>query len=110
MEPDKLEKYKDKLLLMEKDILENIKSDASDEENPFEIDGDIVDRAEAYNSISLSEELSVSQKKMIIEIRKALQRIKDRTYGKCIVCNGDIEEDRLDAVPYAEKCKKHMNS
>ncbi len=109
MNSKKLEYYKNKLKTMENDILENIKSETIDEENPFEIDGDLVDRADAFNSATINEGLSASQKKMIEEIRRAYQRIKDGNFGKCSVCGESIEEERLEAVPYAEKCKKHMN-
>ena len=98
------------LMDMEHDILSNIESESVEEENPFEVDGDLVDRAEAFNSASVIEGLSSSQKKMIDEIRRALQRIKDSTFGHCSVCGLDIESDRLEAIPYADKCKKHMNA
>lgn len=109
MNTNKLKYFRKRLLEMENEILENIKGETSDEENPFEIDGDLVDRAEAFSSASVNEGLSASQKRVIEEIRRAIQKIKDNSYGKCIVCGLDIEEERLEAVPYADKCKKHMN-
>ncbi len=109
MDAKKKEYFRKKLAAMEKEILENITSETRDEENPFEIDGDLVDRAEAFNSASVNEGLSASQKKIIEEIRRALQRIKDNVFGKCTVCGSDIEAERLEVIPYAEKCKKHMN-
>ena len=104
-----LEHFRKKLLLMEREILSNIQSESAEEENPFEVDGDLVDRAEAFNSASVIEGLSATQKKMIDEVRRALQRIKDNHFGKCAVCDLDIELDRLEAIPYADKCKKDMN-
>lgn len=109
MNPERLKYFKEKLTSMEAEILENIKSETSEEENPFEIDGDLVDRAEAFSSASVNEGLSASQKKIIDEIRRAIQRIKDNNFGKCAVCTLDIEDERLEVVPYADKCKKHMN-
>jgi RNA polymerase-binding protein DksA len=106
----KLDHFKLNLLEMEREILSNIESESVEEENPFEVDGDLVDRAEAFNSASVIEGLSSSQKKTIDEIRRALQRIKDHTFGKCTVCGTDIESERLEAIPYADKCKKHMNA
>ena len=110
MTAEKIERFKKKLLSMESEILDNIKSETSEEENPFEVDGDLADKAEAFSSATVSEGLSTSQKKVIEEIRRALQRIKDGLFGKCVVCSSEIEEERLDAIPYADKCKKHMNS
>lgn len=108
MTPEKLEYFKNKLLELQEEILSNIKSETQDEENPFEIDGDLADKAEAFNSATINEGLSTSQKKILDEIRKSLQRIKDGTYGKCVICSEEIELERLEILPYADKCKKHM--
>ncbi len=110
MKRAKMEYFKKKLIKMENEMLENIKSETSEEENPFEIDGDLVDRAEAFSSATVNEGLSSSQKKIIEEIRRAIQRIKDNNYGKCTICGDEIEEERLEVIPYADKCKKHMNN
>ena len=40
------------------------------------------------------------------EIRDALERIDNGTYGHCAVCGQPIPEARLDAVPYATLCLK----
>ena len=109
MTPERLEYFKNKLLQMQEDILDNIIGETVDEENPFEIDGDLADRAEAFTSVTISEGLSSTQKEIIEKIRKALQKIKDGYFGKCSSCGNQIEDERLDAIPYAEKCKKHMN-
>lgn len=42
-------------------------------------------------------------------ITRALEKIKDGTYGTCEVSGERIEEDRLEANPAARTCKKHMN-
>jgi len=38
------------------------------------------------------------------EIEEALERMEDRTYGKCEACGDNIAENRLVAVPYARLC------
>ncbi|MCX7820340.1 MAG: TraR/DksA family transcriptional regulator [Brevinematales bacterium] len=108
MDQKKIAHFKERLLEMEKEILENIQSESYEDENPFDVDGDLIDKADVLSSASLTEGLSASQKKMLEEIRRALQRIKDGTYGVCQVCGSEIEEERLEAIPYADKCKKHM--
>lgn len=45
-----------------------------------------------------------SQKKMIVKIDLALDRIEKRTYGVCELCGKDIEESRLSAMPLAALC------
>ena len=38
------------------------------------------------------------------KIDEALGRIKDGTYGKCLLCGADIAEAALEAEPWAEHC------
>lgn len=38
------------------------------------------------------------------EIETALRRIDDGTYGLCVACGRRIDEERLEAVPYATLC------
>jgi len=42
-------------------------------------------------------------------VKEALQRIEEGTYGKCEINGEDIDEDRLMANPAAKTCKEHMN-
>ncbi len=42
------------------------------------------------------------------EIKDALGRIEDGSYGTCSVCGAPIEEGRLDANPAATTCMQHM--
>ncbi|OHD53681.1 MAG: hypothetical protein A2Y33_07100 [Spirochaetes bacterium GWF1_51_8] len=109
MTQEKLNHYEQKLLALQEEILSNIIGETSDEENPFQVDGDLADKAEAFSSVAISEGLSTTQKETLELIRKALQRIKNGNYGKCMACGADIESDRLEAIPYAETCKKHMS-
>ena len=41
------------------------------------------------------------------EVRQALRRIEDGTYGRCLVDGGLIEEKRLDAIPWTPVCSRH---
>jgi len=42
------------------------------------------------------------------DVKDALAKIKDGTYGTCEICGEQIEEDRLEANPAARTCKAHM--
>ena len=42
------------------------------------------------------------------QVRDALKRIEDGTFGKCLVDGGPIEEERLKAIPWTPYCKKHQ--
>lgn len=43
------------------------------------------------------------------DVKDALERIENGTYGVCEVSGEQIEEDRLEANPAARTCKAHMN-
>lgn len=45
---------------------------------------------------------------MLRDVRDALRRIDDGTFGRCIVDGGPIEEKRLEAVPWTPYCLKHQ--
>ena len=38
------------------------------------------------------------------QVRDALHRLQDGTYGKCTVCGRQIEQARLEAVPWTPYC------
>ena len=43
-------------------------------------------------------------------VKLALNKIKEGTYGICEANNHPISEERLDAIPSARTCKEHMNN
>ncbi len=53
-------------------------------------------------SEALQKETFASQ--TLTQVRDALQRIEDGTYGKCTACGREIEPARLEAVPWAAYC------
>ncbi|MFP4539631.1 MAG: TraR/DksA family transcriptional regulator [Candidatus Paceibacterota bacterium] len=42
-------------------------------------------------------------------VKNALARIEEGTYGVCSVCGEEIEEERLEANPAADTCLAHKN-
>ena len=45
----------------------------------------------------------------LLDVNRALKKIKDGAYGVCEVSGEQIEEDRLRANPAARTCKKHID-
>ena len=41
---------------------------------------------------------------LLTEIRAALERIEEGTYGLCVTCGKPITSQRLEALPYAARC------
>jgi DnaK suppressor protein len=67
-------------------------------------DASVADEAASEDFTDAELDASVLQ-----QIRDALRRIDDGTYGRCLVDGGPIEPKRLDAVPWAAYCIKHQN-
>lgn len=44
----------------------------------------------------------------IQEVQAALNRIESGTYGKCEICQKSIDEERLEAIPWAKTCAEHQ--
>lgn len=53
--------------------------------------------------------LLVEAKQGLTYVNNALSRIENGTYGECTVCGEDIEDKRLEAVPYATLCMQHAS-
>ncbi|MGL4677416.1 MAG: TraR/DksA family transcriptional regulator [Brevinema sp.] len=96
------------LTQMKIDLIETIQSELEDEKSPFNVSGDMADKAEAITYVSVNEELTAGQKNTLDKIDRAIKRIEDKIFGKCTICSNLIELDRLSAIPYAETCKVHM--
>jgi len=64
------------------------------------------DRQEAYQENRAEiDEIQIQWK----NIKRALEKIEEGTYGVCEISGEEIEEDRLEANPSARTCKAHMD-
>jgi RNA polymerase-binding protein DksA len=69
-----------------------------------DVDEGFADSAQATTErselLALIEQLGTTRQ----DVKAALQRLEDGTYGKCINCGKDIGVERLEAVPAAGLC------
>lgn len=56
--------------------------------------------ADYESNLTLDEQLEY----LLTKIKKALKAIEDGTYGQCILCKKNIENGRLEIMPYADVC------
>lgn len=56
------------------------------------------------DSSSLDSGDSGKVQSLVSEIREALERVDDKTYGTCTVCHDDVEKDRLEIQPVTQIC------
>lgn len=54
--------------------------------------------------------LEANEAAIIGKVNDALKAIDDESYGKCKQCGKDIDEGRLEALPYAEHCIECQNA
>lgn len=70
------------------------------------LDPDVEERATELEDDEVLEGLGNAAVAEIRQIRLALHRIEDDTYGDCVKCGGKINEARLEALPHAMLCMK----
>jgi DnaK suppressor protein len=65
---------------------------------------DFTDQATLESDIDMNIHIKERDSKLIIKIKKALERIEDGTYGICDECEEEISEARLKARPVTTVC------
>ena len=53
----------------------------------------------------------VNEQALLTEVERALERVSDGIYGKCVTCGQPIPEKRLEAIPWAArdiKCEEQL--
>ncbi len=65
------------------------------------------DQAISYRQNDMRKNLMSEGRQSLIYVENALSRIENGTYGECEVCGEQIEEQRLEALPYATLCMEH---
>ncbi len=67
---------------------------------------DFEEHATEIEGNEVLEGLEGSALREIAQIRAALRRIDNDTYGDCVTCGDEIDERRLKAVPHTPQCIK----
>ena len=100
--------YKQRLLSLERTLSERASRAVAEGRGAF------IDSAHDIGDASVADEMASEQfteaerdSAVLKQVRDALARVDDGTFGKCIVDGGPIEEQRLDAVPWTPYCLKH---
>lgn len=106
MEKAFVEKMKQKLIEQKNTILGSLAAQNEDYKKIVEggESGDEVDVASDVVDGRLLESLGAQDSNRLQMINNALDRIKQGTYGRCLVCKEEIPEERLEAIPYAFMC------
>ena len=107
-----IEHLKNKLQKMEKELSARVQSHM---QNGREQTRDISVRDRADASVAdeaSSQEFTEAEldSTVLQQVRDALQRIENHSYGKCLVDGEPIEAKRLEAMPWTPYCLKHQQS
>src|ERR1700724_1626574 len=94
-----LEHYKQRLLDLEKTLSARIGHEADQGRGEFVDAAHDVGDASVADEVA-SEEFTVAEHNSAVlqQVREALGRVADGTFGRCIVDGGPVEERRLEAV------------
>ena len=66
--------------------------------------GDFVDQASDDNEVHVNLRLLQIDAKLLRAIEAAIERIENGTYGICTICEEEISQARLKAVPWTSVC------
>ena len=110
-----LEEYKEKLLNLKDDVLEQMRDISEDTlmKTQKDMSGDfsgysthMADVATDSYDRDFNLGLVSNERNIVMAIDSALKRVEDKTYGVCGRCKKPIAKIRLKAIPYAKYCKR----
>ncbi len=104
MEPESVEYFRNLLQSRLDELIGEARhtmNDLSEGEEPY---ADPTDRAAAESDRSFLLRIRDRERKLILKIREALERIEAGTYGYCETCGDEIDEKRLAARPVTTQC------
>lgn len=118
MDKQKLKYFKELLMNEKKDLLNTLELMNSNEPNASmreyfdelsSYDNHPADLGTEMFMMSQNMSLKSSQSSIVDEIDEALDRIENGSYGICTVCGKNIDEDRLEIIPYTSICIKCLD-
>jgi DnaK suppressor protein len=100
------ETFKKRLLAKQQELLQSMTrlDNEARESRSAEVE-DPIDQVTSSELKAGAFAVSTVEARTLEQVRAALQRIEDGSYGKCVDCGRDIEPARLEAVPWALYCR-----
>jgi DnaK suppressor protein len=100
-------RFMQKLLAKQRELDDEITRLKTDTQSTDTVEvRDATDSAEADQEIGDAMQKATALTRTLEQVRDALLRIEDGTYGRCAVCGNEIESARLEAIPWAQYCLK----
>jgi DnaK suppressor protein len=97
--------FKKRLLAKQQELVERISrfDNEARQSRSAEVE-DPIDEVTSSELKATAFAVSTVEAKTLEQVRAALQRIDDKSYGECIDCGRVIERARLEAVPWTPYC------
>jgi DnaK suppressor protein len=105
MDKKRLEYFKKKLMTKREELLRAIsRSEQEGRQADEETTVDLADKAaNSYTKEFLFGQTDTDRATLLL-VDDALGRIKDGTFGECMQCQEELQQKRLDAVPWTRYC------
>ncbi|MEZ4705016.1 MAG: RNA polymerase-binding protein DksA [Bdellovibrionota bacterium] len=100
----KLKEFETRLLEWKESLLSDAQMSIEDLAQNQENHADISDQASAETDRNFSLRIRDRERRLIVKINEALERIKDTSFGICEICGELIGEKRLMARPVTTQC------
>ena len=102
-----LKQASEMLLDMKKQLLKEMQGRVKEETEGVKDEGrDTYDLASDERDREINFILNDREREKLLAIDEALERIKDKTYGLCESCEGEIQLGRLKVLPFTRLCVK----
>jgi DnaK suppressor protein len=102
MDKKELEKFKKRLLNVKHEIMYLINLERGDDTARDSVEE--IDQAADLIEQEMGSLMSSNHHTNLAKVEEALKRIENKTYGKCLGCQGDIPIKRLKILPFARHC------
>ena len=105
MDKKKAEVYRKRLLAKQEELMRLVsKSEQDGRQADEEATQDIADKAANSYTKEFLFHQSDDNRRLLQLVNEALERLKNGGYGHCVACNEEVQQKRLEAVPWARHC------
>lgn len=106
MNPMNTAAFEERLLAKQQELLDDIARFDNDarQSRSAEVE-DPIDQVTSSELKATAFAVRTVEARTLEQVRAALQRIRDGSYGECIDCGRRIEPARLEAVPWTRYCR-----
>ena len=105
MDKKKAEMFRKRLLPKQEELLRVVsKSEQDGRQADEEATQDIADKAANSYTKEFLFHQSDDNRRMLQLVNEALERLTNGSYGLCVACHEEVQQKRLEAVPWARHC------